>query len=117
MSDHLDLEHCKNLAGWGLPQELGQWGWHWKKSKQYKDTWHTCALAFTWDVPEEYFKIPSLETLMEFAKTLDEPVLYWNEDQWVARWRFKNDCDLGGHDPNPTLAVYKLIEKLQEVKA
>lgn len=113
-----NLEQCKNLAKWGMPQELeyGDWCWVPVTDGQLVIAGHPGAnyvrvIKFhSESPPPKYFKIPSLDELMEFAKTLCDPALYWDGDQWVAQVWGRGDMY---HNDKRIFAVYALIEKLK----
>lgn len=70
MSKLLTLEECKTLAKQGLPQELKAGDWYYQRGlKNGSPNW----VAFLHDTnrllySHERYKIPDLETLMEFAR-------------------------------------------------
>lgn len=132
----LTLEQCKNLAKWGLPQELVSGHLYWALTLE--DRWYRGLFIKAKGSPSVYVKIPDLAELMEFALTLvrkfwaewtrtrsaqlavtwDHLDLEWRSDMdgknlsgWCARSNGLIECD-----PKPILAVYKLIEKLMEVE-
>lgn len=91
MSD-LTLEQCKNLDKWGM--DLKGFG----------------------SPRRGYYKIPSLEELMEFAKILDE---CWHIAPCPNGWVITRMTETGMFieeliDPAPKQAVYKLIEKVKD---
>ena len=129
MSD-LTLEECKGLADRGLPQELKTGDRFRCKSFLKAQLAGAIGDEFDWYVGwvcagrgpggiaqsrpnayREYYKIPSLEELMEFAKTLtDEWVVDVCKDAWVVALYREEECWYV-RDTSLIQAVYKLIEK------
>ncbi len=115
----LPLEQCQGLAAWGMPQGIKPGDWYWEKHIKEAFAGRICLCTdpdekIVW----EYFKIPSLAELMEFAKTLDGGWTF-SPDRlgWCAGKIFhENAVPTGYVDSNPKLAVYQLIEKLMEVE-
>ena len=131
MSD-LTLEECKGLADRGLPQELKTGDRFRCKSFLKAQLAGAIGDEFDWYVGwvcagrgpggiaqsrpnayREYYKIPSLEELMEFAKTLGE---CWYIAPCPNGWVITHMTETGMFieeltDPAPKQAAYKLIEK------
>lgn len=110
MSD-LSFERCEKLAGWGLPQELEAGDRYWGfNNDRGRWTWRTYRDE---ELPSEYYKIPTLEELMDFARTFDEewclrPQQYSNRE---PGWRLTRPPDFWWDDDDPKQVAYKLIEK------
>lgn len=116
MSD-LTLEQCKNLAEWGLPQEIRNGSWIYFLS----DGKLVCCDLVTVPYLEmknakpsvDYVCIPTPDKLMEFAKTLS---LTWlvkpSPDGWRVTKAAEGICKLSSWtDPSLWQVVYKLIER------
>ncbi len=108
----LTLEQCKNLAKWGLPQELKYGGWYYGYREQtrswgvvlYTDGYHD----------EEYYKIPSLEELMEFARGLGWFQVCPHPVDFTSAWQVEGgECGDNFEDTSLTQALYRLIEKVK----
>ncbi len=108
----LTLEQCKKLKEWGLPQ-----------GKSYFEYWAVGGLGAGMPVRIDITKadehsgtvlcsIPDLEQLLEFAKTKDIlVVLKPTRDGYITIDYAKS---FSSHDPDPKVAIYKLLERIIE---
>ena len=110
----LTLDHAKNLAKWGLPQGArftkGRYWFHVHGAQTFVVGSSMDALAPSVD---EAYRIPSLEELMDFAKTLS---LTWlvkpSPDGWRVTRAAEGVCKLSSWtDPSLFDVVYELIER------
>lgn len=86
----LTFEQCRNLAEWGLPQELKPGDKYWGYSEILEE-WLDCFIRHEC-VPlecKQYYKIPDLETLMQFARGLDRQWTLASDpktNSWWVEW-------------------------------
>lgn len=108
----LTLEQCKNLAAWGLPQELNEGDHFW--ATNHVGEWVVCVFGCTRILFDDYYKIPDLAELMEFAKTLD--VEWGIRPNQFNGWTITREGKAEFTFASPKLAAYKLCAKLKEVE-
>ena len=105
------LEQCKNLAKWGLPQQLKEGDVHYEQDR--KGQWSVYAYYGHGTLMHKWYRIPDLKVLMDFAKTLS---LTWlvkpSPDGWRVTRAAEGVCKLSSWtDPSLFDVVYELIER------
>lgn len=113
MPTHLSLEKCKKLEAWGMPQEIVEGDKFWYINRDDEASMHFARENEL--LPAKYYLIPSLETLMAFAKTVTGRwVLYPTDDGWECDL-FENYVDNELFEsPDPKLAVIELLRKVKQ---
>lgn len=115
----LNSEQCKNLEKWGMPQKLEAGDWYyergfWNGKEQWPTRLHDSNRLHPMN---EYYLIPSLEKLMEFAdKLLSKNFSIYSvvAETLPTKWGY---CLYGERvaklEYSPILAAYELIEKIK----
>ena len=111
----MTLEQCKKLDEWWLPQDDVS-GCFWvHKSAGVSLVYNSTQCSdYVGTEDKILFACPDLEQLLEFAKTKVKSILrlqqsYANKDTWLA---CDDDNPSYAVDPDPKVAVYKLLEKI-----
>ena len=106
----MTLEQCKNLEKWGLPQPEGDP----ENLQRYYDNFNDGCPDNTWfgKVPDDVWFCPDLEQLLEFAKTVVPAIALSDigERGWYV-YQKGTPIPKDAIDPDPKVAVYKLLEK------
>lgn len=118
MSDHLPLNKCKRLKALGMPQEIVEGDRFWYINRNDEASMHFARENEL--LPAKHYRIPSLETIMEFAKTLTDK---WTLKPWAESINHPPDCSWvldAGKDAwwvgdNLDELFYALIDKVGKV--
>ena len=121
----LTLEHCRNLAKWGMEQELKEGDWIWRTCRwpneieipPKRELLTSDDNSTRWVELHGVYRIPDLAELMEFAHRVG----YWELTPIENGYHLQYDPT--DHDQfdwwaggDPRQLFYKLIEKHFEVK-